>query len=148
MKYKNLSWYRDKTMIIFDELYIDDLYYGSDIISIKTDIGQKLRDYIIQNDLVLPIVLDNQVTFDSENTRANIKEFINQKLTKIANEKNYDTITSICSYMNSKIQEYREEAEKFIEYRDSVWQIVNEYLNKTDFPSIDEVSKLIPEFKW
>ena len=84
-------------------------------------------------------------------------EIIQTAITKLLNdkakEKNYDDAVSCCSYYNSGIENFKNEAQKFSKWRDEVWTVcydlMNKYLNKEiERPTLDDVLGKLPNFDW
>lgn len=85
-----------------------------------------------------------------------IKEYENAVQSHIdhtANEKGYDSSYTCLSYLNSKDEKWRTEANIFLDWRDSVWLKTHEILNdfkdgKIEQPTIAQVIEQLPKIEW
>ena len=157
ISYDDLSWFgEDKEKLHALNLTIEDIKYGDVIVDInENSIGIALNKYIIDNDLVLPI--EETGSQEHEYSDDELFEIIQTAITKLLNdkakEKNYDDAVSCCSYYNSSIENFKNEAQKFSKWRDEVWSVcydlMNKYLNKEiERPTLDDVLGKLPNFDW
>ena len=81
------------------------------------------------------------------------KQLIRDMLNEFAQEKDYDTIESACSYANSSNETYKEEAMYAIDYRERVWEKAYELINDikdndTDYANDSEFMNQLPHDTW
>jgi hypothetical protein len=68
-------------------------------------------------------------------------------------EKDYDNIISACSYISSTNDQFREEAQKCIEWRDNVWEMFHAITQDVhsrliEVPTEEDLIKMLPELIW
>jgi hypothetical protein len=78
-----------------------------------------------------------------------LNEFINNK----ASERQYDNAMAISSYVNSTNAQWASEANAFIAWRDAVYLLAIDTLNKVQSgempqPTIDDFLSQLPEIEW
>lgn len=154
--YDKLSWYGDKENIHILNLKIEGVSYGNVIFNILTnDVGASINKYIVDNDLLLPIeeVGSNDDEVADEELFSIIQNAIGTLLDDTAKEKNYDGAVACCSYYNSTNDQFREEAQKFSVWRDSVWgtcyEMIAQYkAQQITRPTLDDVLAKLPTLEW
>lgn len=82
-----------------------------------------------------------------------LKEAVKKHLDNEARNKDYDSILSACSYLNSKIKAWSDEAKNFIEWRDDVWAYALKVLDEVEsgdreFPSESQLLSELPVIIW
>lgn len=83
-----------------------------------------------------------------------VKERAQLDLDTFAQTKGYDDIKSVCTYINSNITQYHDEAIRAIDLRDTTWQNLYNYLNQLltgalPLPtSWSEIQAYIPVLTW
>lgn len=70
--------------------------------------------------------LQKQSGIIKESCKNKVKELLNET----AKQYDYDDIISACSYTNSTVQAYKEEAERFVKFRDDVWELYYSIMNE------------------
>lgn len=94
-------------------------------------VGERKDDALFDN---FEILKDGVLTItstpkDSELVRHTVvTEYTNAAqaaLEVVAKSWGYDSVISICTYVNSTVQQFKSDAETFIEYRDSFWLSAN-----------------------
>jgi hypothetical protein len=137
-------------------LRIDDTYYGNRIIPVTSDLGQLLNEYIDTNSIVIPIEesafpddseLPDNALFDL--CKINTQMVIDGK----AKELNYDNAVAISTYYNSTVDKFRNEARRFIAWRDQCWLVCNgiidQYKNgEIPRPTVNGVIESLPILNW
>jgi hypothetical protein len=77
-----------------------------------------------------------------------------EKLDLFANERGYDNIASLCSYANSSIDSFSEEAMRGVELRDSVWTACFEAVSKVRSGEMNyqeglpQLEEMLPSLTW
>lgn len=156
IKYKKLSWIgEDFELLHAADLSIDDVNYGTQLIGKNSDIGNILIQYINENNIILPVEqtgaseekLTDEMVYDI--IRDNVQLMLDRK----AQEKNYDNGFALSTYSNSTIPTFKEEAKKYIEWRDQCWMICYGLLNKyqsgeIERPTVDDVMNQMPALEW
>ena len=155
--YDNLSWFgEDKEQLHALNLIIENVKYGDVIVNIYSNtIGIALNKYIVDNNLTLPI--EETGPRNHKYTDEELFKIIQTAITKLlddkAKEKNYDDAVSCCSYYNSSIEGFRTEAQKFSKWRDAVWSVCYDLIDKyqtkeIERPTLDDVLNKLPTFEW
>lgn len=156
IKYKKLSWIgEDFELLHAVDLSIDDVNYGTQLIGKNSDIGNILIQYINENNIILPVEqtgaseeeLTDEMVYDI--IRDNVQLMLDRK----AQEKNYDNGFALSTYSNSTIPTFKEEAKKYIEWRDQCWMICYGLLDKyqsgeIERPTVDDVMNQMPALEW
>ena len=156
IKYKKLSWIgEDFELLHAVDLNIDDVDYGTQLIGKNSDIGNMLIQYINENNIILPVEqtgaseeeLTDEMVYDI--IRDNVQLMLDRK----AQEKNYDNGFALSTYSNSTIPTFKEEAKKYIEWRDQCWMICYGLLDKyqsgeIERPTVDDVMNQMPALVW
>src|SRR5574344_586057 len=138
-----------KEVIHATNLSIDGVTYGNVLLDSNSNdtVAKKVFNYIESSNTILPIEETNFKLTTTDIIKA-INNSVKTKLDQVAIDRGYDSAISIASYANSTIQAFKDEATKFITYRDSVWDAINKYLNKSGDKSLDEAMEVIPAFNW
>lgn len=156
INYTNLSWIgEDQSLLHAIDLIIDDKNYGTQLIPIESDIGKKLIEFIQENNLILPI--EETGEHETELTDALLYDLIRDNvqlmLDRKAQEKNYDNGFALSTYINSTILSFKEEAHKYVAWRDQCWVVCYGLLDKyqkgeIERPTVDEVMDQMPKLDW
>ena len=82
-----------------------------------------------------------------------IRDNVQLMLDRKAQEKNYDNGFALSTYSNSTIPTFKEEAKKYIEWRDQCWMICYGLLDKyqsgeIERPTVDDVMNQMPTLEW
>ena len=98
---------------------------------------------------------DKWVYIDNEQIRQNeLLRFKNELIQRVqthldnkAKELSYENIFTMCSYKDSSVVQWKEEADKAILWRDAVWLKCYELLNNdTEITSFEELLEHLPEY--
>lgn len=156
--YRRLAWVNnDLDIFHVVDLVIDNESYGEQIIGVRTDVGQILSTYLVDNNIVIPVeseVVSEDVSMFSdaeiiERIQVAVQNILNSK----AHELNYDDGFAIASYANSTVEKFRTEARRFIAWRDQCWDTCYDFLGRYQAgeiprPTIDEVVAALPTLDW
>lgn len=84
IKYDSLTWLgEDEVVLHAVNLYIDDIYYGNPILNKNMELFHTLKDYAVQNDLVLAHELTGDLTgFTREDAVLSVLQKRNSNLRK------------------------------------------------------------------
>lgn len=82
-----------------------------------------------------------------------VQDKVQELLDNKAKELNYDNGFALASYATSTIPKFRNEATKFVAWRDSMWakcyEINDQYLSGTiPMPTVEDVMNELPELLW
>lgn len=154
--YTNLAWIGDdQTLFHAVDLTVDDVNYGTQIIGKDTDVGRQLLQYINDNNIVLPIeeTGEHEENLTDDIVYNRIRDYVQLMLDRKAQEKNYDNGFALSTYANSTIPSFKEEALKYIKWRDECWMICYDLLEKyqsgeIERPTVDSVSEALPVLEW
>lgn len=89
-----------------------------------------------------------------DRVNAHYEARLQESLNKLAQERGYDNIVSLCSYIGSRVALRQAEAQYAIDLRDAVWNSYYEYMLKVNqkklpYPtSIAEVEENITKINW
>ena len=117
-----------------------------------TDIAD-INNWIYKKELC-PHKTQEQIQQELVNQRiAQIKSAVQNTLDLKAKEKDYDTAVSLASYVTSTDDEFHEQANRFIAWRDQCWRKCFEIIglfNNGDIPmpTVGEVLRQLPELNW
>lgn len=138
-----------KEVIHATNLSIDGVTYGNVLLDSNSNdtVAKEVFNYIESSNTILPIEETNFELTTTDIIKA-INNSVKTKLDQVAIDRGYDSAITIASYANSTIQVFKDEATKFIAYRDSVWDAINKYLNKSGNKSLAEAMEVIPAFNW
>ncbi len=156
INYSFLSWIGDnQTLFHVVNLSIDDVNYGTQLVPKDSDIGRKLLDYINANDIILPIeeTGEHNEELTDDLLYSIIRDNVQLMLDRKAQEKNYDNGFALSTYANSTIPSFKEEAKKYIEWRDQCWTVCYGLLDKyqsgeIERPTVDDVMNQMPTLVW
>lgn len=156
INYSYLSWIGDdQALFHVVNLSIDDVNYGTQLVPKDSDVGRKLLDYINANDIILPIEETGEHNEElTDDLLYNIiRDNVQLMLDRKAQEKNYDNGFALSTYANSTIPSFKEEAKKYIEWRDQCWTICYGLLDKyqsgeIERPTVDDVMNQMPTLEW
>lgn len=80
-----------------------------------------------------------------------VEKYIKQTLNQIAQRKGYDLGVTLATYYYSTIPQFKNEASKYINYRDELWNawfdVLNNLSNTKTIPTFEEVIKELPTFE-
>ncbi len=81
------------------------------------------------------------------------KDYVQKTLESTAQQKGYDTVLSMCSYATSTNLQWKEEAEAFIFWRDTIMlnavNVFNELLsNPSNVPDFEDFKSQLPTINW
>ena len=117
-----------------------------------TDISD-INNWIYKKELC-PHKTQEQIQQELVNQRiAQIKSAVQNTLDLKAKEKDYDTAVSLASYVTSTDDEFHEQANRFIAWRDQCWRKCFEIIglfNNGDIPmpTVGEVLRQLPTLDW
>lgn len=156
INYSYLSWIGvDQTLFHVVNLSIDDVNYGTQLVPKDSDVGRKLLDYINANDIILPIEETGEHNEElTDDLLYNIiRDNVQLLLDRKAQEKNYDNGFALSTYANSTIPSFKEEATKYIKWRDECWVACYDLLEKyqkgeIERPTLDSVMSSLPKLEW
>lgn len=85
-----------------------------------------------------------------ESCKQEILTFTQEYLDDFAKTKHYDSILSVISYLDSTVEEYRNDAMRCRDLRDSIWAITVDTITKIDFrmEHIEDFKILLPKLTW
>ena len=156
--YDKLTWINNNLDLFHAvNLVIDETTYGTQLIGLQTDIGQILLDYINSNNIVLPVESSELTVYEADLTIpeliAAIQDAVQNLLDSKAHELNYDNGFAIASYVNSTVPKFRDEARRFIAWRDSCWAKCYEFLGLFESgeigrPTVEQVLQSLPTLDW
>lgn len=158
IQYDKLTWINGNFDLFHaTNLTIDDEFYGTQLIGVDTNIGQILLEYINSNNIILPVESVELTVYEDNLSDAEliatIQEAVQNILDSKAQELNYDNGFAIASYSNSTVEKFRNEARKFIQYRDLCWAKCYELLGKYENdeiprPTVVQVLEQLPVLDW
>ena len=106
--------------------------------------SEQIEEFVKQEEFIIPSDLDVL----SEKVENYIRRYLNQ----IAQEKSYDLGVTLATYYHSTIPKFQEEASKYIEFRDKLWNawfsIQEELTTVKSIPTSQEVIERLPTFTW
>lgn len=87
---------------------------------------------------------------DIDSKKERLKNYVRRYLNESAKEKDYDSIETACSYINSTNPTFALEAQKAIKFRDDVWIKVYELLNSETLSEMDDAEFMseLPTMDW
>jgi hypothetical protein len=76
-------------------------------------------------------------------------DYVQVQLDKKAQAKGYDSIISACTYVTSTVAKFAQEAQEFVNLRDTAWATCYQLLNDVELgirpvPTLAEVKTLLP----
>ena len=122
-------------------------------ISIEDTEQSEINGWTYRKELC-PHKTQEQIQQELVNQRiAEIKSAVQQTLDLKAKEKDYDTAVSLASYVTSTDDEFNEQANRFIAWRDQCWRKCFEIIglfNNGDIPmpTVGEVLRQLPTLDW
>ena len=120
---------------------------ADDVVMCEDDLQVYLKDRC-------PHKTEEQIQQEAINQRiAEIKLAVQNTLDLKAKEKDYDTAVSLASYVTSTDDEFHEQANRFIAWRDQCWRKCFEVIglfNNGDIPmpTVGEVLRQLPTLDW
>ena len=95
--------------------------------------------------------LDEDWTLSDNELFTKIQSLVQEYIDKPAKDLNYENGFYLASYYNSTIEKFKNEARKFVEFRDACWTICYGLLGKYENgeirrPLSSEVLELLPEY--
>lgn len=143
-------YYTSKYDVQFKNLVINEVSFGDLFFNTIKD-TQYTR--LLQDIQKYQEIRKAYVELSDEELFTEIQTQIQNLLDMLAREKNYDNSFVLASYAESTIPRFRNEALKFIEFRDQCWSICYNLLNKytsgeIERPSLVEVLGSLPVFEW
>lgn len=122
----------------------DDEEYKELFDQVVLNYSDQIEEFVKQEQFVIPSdldVLSNKV-----------ENYIRRYLNQIAQEKGYDLGVTLATYYHSTIPKFQNEAIKYIEYRDKLWNawfsIQEELTIAKSIPTSQEVIESLPKFAW
>lgn len=155
--YDSLKWFgKDRQSIHAIELKIDDEYFGNVIAPVESDIGKKLKRYIEEQGMFLPIeeTYDDMIfEMTDEDAQAAIVETVQNLLDSECQSRGYDNGFACASYFNSSDPVFQYEAQKFVAWRDQCWRTCYDLLGAyksgaIERPTPGSVLNAIPKIQW
>lgn len=112
-----------------------------------TGLGKEIWDNRDNLDIAEYEGLSDEMVYDI--IRDNVQLMLDRK----AQEKNYDNGFALSTYSNSTIPTFKEEAKKYIEWRDKCWMVCYGLLDKyqrgeIERPTVDDVMNQMPTLEW
>lgn len=134
----------NKRILCVENLSICGVYWGSFKRNIEND--QFFTQLTSKMDIPLRVKTDAEVIKE-------IQDIVQDILDEKAHEKNYDNGFALASYSDSTNETFREEAARFIEWRDQCWLLCYDLLDKYQKgeiyrPEPEDLYDLIPVFNW
>lgn len=76
-------------------------------------------------------------------------DYVQTQLDKKAQAKGYDSIISACTYVTSTVAKFAQEAQEFVNLRDTAWSVCYQLLNDVELgirpvPTLAEVKTFLP----
>lgn len=106
--------------------------------------GDQIEEFVKQEEFIIPTEL--------EILSKKVENYIRRYLNQIAQEKGYDLGVTLATYYHSTIPKFQEEASKYIEFRDKLWNawfdIQAELTNAKSIPTSQDVIESLPKFAW
>lgn len=141
-------FYSDEKHLRIKDLIIEDVSFGD------IDVLENSKEFeMLIQDLKKQEIRKEYEEMTTEELIKQIQDHIQNMLDSLAREKNYDNGFTLASYAESTIPQFKEEAFKFIEYRDKCWTKCYEWLNdfqsgEIERPLLSDVINSLPYFEW
>lgn len=157
LTYTTIAWVgQDMEILHVVDLKVGDEFYGTQIIPAKSALGAKIVNYLVANDIVIPIEsvnVEDETEITDDQLFVIIQENVQNLLDALARQKNYDDVFTCISYINSTVPSFKAEARKLLDYRDQCWVICYDLLNKysageIERPTLEDVMNALPKFEW
>ena len=139
----------DKTLIVADVKFSD----FQDVLPYaftknESERSEAVFDFINNNNIGI-----QDYVVDIEGVKVAIINAVQAKLDKACRAKGYDNGFACASYATSSVPSFKNEAESFIEWRDTCWCLCYDLLEKylqgaIPRPTVDDVLNKLPNMEW
>lgn len=123
---------------------------GIEFSSFKRNIYEPRDDFLIK--LASMIDIPARIKTDAEVIKE-IQDLVQTYIDNVAKEKNYDNGFALANYSESTNEKFKNEALKFIPFRDQCWdkcyEILEQYqTGQIDRPEPEDIFEYLPIFRW
>lgn len=138
----------DKLFIRVQNLKINEYELGTQEISVLDKISAVILE---EYQPKMYYELDEDWTLSDNELFTKIQSLVQEYIDKPAKDLNYENGFYLASYCDSTIEKFKNEARKFVEFRDACWTICYGLLGKYENgeirrPLSSEVLELLPEY--
>lgn len=135
-----------KNILNVKNLIIEGVEFGT----FKCNIHEPRDDFLIKLTSMIDIPL--RVKTDAEVIKE-IQDLVQTYIDNVAKEKNYDNGFALANYSESTNEKFRNEALKFIPFRDQCWvkcyEILEQYqTGQINRPEPEDIFNFLPIFRW
>lgn len=104
------------------------------------------------NEATVKTAEEKQIEYE-RSIQQQLTSAVQRHMDSMAEERNYDSIISCCTYATSLNPKFSAEGQAAVEWRDNVWVVCYQILDKVkadqrQIPTEDELIALLPSMEW